>query len=364
MVEWLAGNRIRGTNAERTTTTGFNPVTTQASGWKLLGRKTLESTGDTITVSDLADKRYYMVLGDKQSSGSADFNWRVGNGSADPNNNYARRQSSNGGTTTVNAGYDRMFADNGGSTTPSFQVAYFANKSDKQKLNITHSVSQGTAGLNAPPRRESVNKWTDTSNPIDVIQGVNVEGGDFASGSEVVVLGWDPADIHTDNFWEELDDASWSSGGTISSNTFTAKKYLWVQGWYTTDSTNGNVRMTFNGDSTSSYAMSYNTAGAGDEYVPSSTYLYVQVGGNPNNTVFFNYFIINNASSEKLIIGRNNLNNTSGAGNSPIRNESGYKWTRTSGSGTGTASAQITSLSIARSSGSYGSGQIKVWGSD
>ena len=62
MVEWLAGNRIRGTNAERTSTTGFNSIPAVAGGWVELGRTTLGSAGDDITVSSLADKRYYMIL--------------------------------------------------------------------------------------------------------------------------------------------------------------------------------------------------------------------------------------------------------------------------------------------------------------
>jgi hypothetical protein len=62
MVEWLAGNRIRGTSTERTSTTGFNPVTAVAGGWVELGRTTLGSAGDTNSVASLADKRYYMIL--------------------------------------------------------------------------------------------------------------------------------------------------------------------------------------------------------------------------------------------------------------------------------------------------------------
>jgi hypothetical protein len=38
-------------------------------GWVELGRTTLGSAGDTITVSSLADKRYYMVLMMQQGSG-------------------------------------------------------------------------------------------------------------------------------------------------------------------------------------------------------------------------------------------------------------------------------------------------------
>ena len=161
-------------------------------GWVELGRTTLGSAGDTITVSGLSDKRYYMVLGDKQSSGNASWDWRVGNGSADSGNNYARRQSSNGGTDSTNVNYSRMFADNGGSTTPSFQVGYFANLSSKEKLNITHSVSQGTAGAGtAPERNEMVGKWANTSAQITQIKYIQFGSGDMGAGSILKVWGHD-----------------------------------------------------------------------------------------------------------------------------------------------------------------------------
>jgi|14_taG_2_1085336.scaffolds.fasta_scaffold06770_2 hypothetical protein len=194
--------------------------------WGKAGSTTLTSAGDTVTVSGLSDNKYFTVLGYKQSSGTSDFNWRVGNGSADSGNNYARRQSSNGGSDTTNTGYSRMFADNGGASTPSFQVGYFVNIATEEKLNITHSVSQSTAGAGtAPDIRESVNKWANTSDLIDVIQGVNVEGGDFASGSNVSVLGSDlttssnkPTDVQEGSRFEETDTRKmyhyFESGGT------------------------------------------------------------------------------------------------------------------------------------------------------
>jgi hypothetical protein len=49
------------------------------------------------------------------------------------------------------------------------------------------------------------------------------------TNSEAVVLGWDPADTHTSNFWEELASVDLSGGAAdiLDSGTFTAKKYLW-----------------------------------------------------------------------------------------------------------------------------------------
>ena len=59
MVEWLAGNRIRGTSAERTT---YSWIYQDVGGWKEVGRTTLGSAGTTIDVSSLPDKRYLMMV--------------------------------------------------------------------------------------------------------------------------------------------------------------------------------------------------------------------------------------------------------------------------------------------------------------
>ena len=327
--------------------------------WGKAGSTTLTTTGDTITVSSLSANTYFQVLGYKQSSGNSDFNWRVGNGSADSGNNYARRQSSNGGGDTTNTGYSRMFADNGGASTPSFQVGYFANKSDKQKLNITHSVSQGTAGEGvAPTRRESVNKWTDTSNPIDVIQGVNVEGGDFASGSEVVVLGWDESDTHTDNFWEELASVELGSAGdTLDSGTITAKKYLWFQVY--TEGANTETQFKFNSTTGQEYASRRSGDGGSDSEFPNEYQSKINATGGASHTAcLMNGFIINNSANEKLVITHQVAVEQTGSGTAPRRSEGVTKWANTSDS--------ITSIQIInKSTGNFGTNSIlKVWGSN
>jgi hypothetical protein len=357
MVEWLAGNRIIGTTAERPTASLQSP---NVGGWKEIDRMTLGSVGDTITVSSLDNKKYYMVLGDKQPSGTADFNWRVGNGSADPNNNYSRRQSSNGGTDTYNEGYNRMFADNGGSSTPSFQVGYFVNISGKQKLNITHSVSQGTAGAGTEPtRRESVNKWNNTSNPINVIQGVNVEGGDFAIGSEVVVLGWDPTDTHTDNFWEELYSNELSTDNqNFDTSTISAKKYLWLQ-FYQKGHT-GNSYLKFNNDTGYSRTHSINGAADANPVTSQSQLTNVLTGGTGDSQTFTNMFIINTSAKDKLMIYETTFNasGNTGVSNAPQHIKGACKW--------GNTSEQITSIQVTDNGGAgFDTGSfLKIWGHD
>ena len=44
-------------------------------GWVELGRTTLGAAADTITVSSLADKRYYMILNSNLASGTINDNY-------------------------------------------------------------------------------------------------------------------------------------------------------------------------------------------------------------------------------------------------------------------------------------------------
>ena len=347
-MEFLAGNRIRGTTAEKAT---LVPAITGTGGWKEVARTTLGSATSTIDVSSIPDKRYYMVLMDyTQTSDFAGLH-RLGNSTIDGGNNYHNRQSSNGATdATSQATYVRL--DNGWqSGDRKLVVEYIYNLATKEKLIMNHmarSVTTGTGQI--PQRSEVVSKWSNTSNVLDKFQMMN--GGNYASGSEVVVLGWDEDDTHTTNFWEELDDSSWSTGGSWTSGTFTAKKYLWVQ-FYTKGGA-GSSYFRFNGDSGNNYANRYSINGASDSTITGQPESYL---GAIDGLSFHNLFIINNASNEKLFTHNRVSRSTAGAGTGPTRNEGAGKWANTSN--------QITSITVTTAGGgNFTAGNMKVWGSN
>jgi len=357
-MSYLDSKRIVGTNADRVGTSAIS------GGWKEVGRTTLGSSNATIDVASLTDKRYYMVLTDiTDSSNWGNLFQRMGNGSYDSGSNYAYRSSSNGGTdsTQTSQTLQQTYGD-AGETGEKFGVSYIANLSSKEKLSIHSSVGRGSgsgAG-NAPNRWESTDKYVNTSNVINQIQtGMYSSGRTFNTNSEVVVLGYDPDDTHTDNFWEELADVTLSStGDVLSSGTFTAKKYLWVQAFI--DSNGGNVNDAFrcgNGsvDTSGNYSYRFSTNGASDTTATSQ----VDIGdfSNISNGQFINMFIVNNASNEKLIICDINEGKT-GAGTAPTRLQITGKWANTSD--------QINILEW-RNPGSndYSTKSfIKVWGSN
>ncbi len=343
-------------------------VSGPVGGWVELGRTTLGSAGGNITVSSLPNKRYYMLLGNVLTTGG-DVNTliRTGNGSIDSGTNYNWRYSLNGGADgTHGSGATYMFNNQQLETNPEFIVYHVANYTTKEKLGIGHCVKQKTAGAGtAPNRLEHYGKWANTSNSIDTFNFSTSESGSFNTGSEVVVLGYDPSDTHTTNFWEELATAD-LSGGIVDTGVFTAKKYLWVQGFAKSGDpvTSGFMTMYVgNGtvDKTTVYAERSSVDGLGDgTSVNQSTNglfrLMGQGGGNPNESVFFNTFIVNNTSNEKLFIGHANWGQ-SGAGVAPDRTEGVAKYVNTT--------SQINRITIEHpGSGSLATGTIRVWGSN
>ena len=327
-------------------------------GWVELGRTTLGSNGDSISVSSLPDKRYYMILSDISSSGQGATRPRINN---DSGSNYSIRYQKDGGTDVTLTSQPYFTNYNGGFTNANvFHVTYLANYASKEKLLINHSNENETLGAGtAPFRREYTGKWANTSDAVNRWDALNFGTGDFASGSEVVVLGYDPLDSHTNNFWEELHSTTLTSDVSTSnaqfdSGTFTAKKYLWIQ-MFIDASFDPVVR--FNGSS-SGYAARGSTNGGADALDTSTSH--AQVGHHicGTNMGFGNIFIINNANNEKLGITHGIRIDTSGAGTAPdYRGENVFKWTNTSN--------QITSLQVIKSVGTLRAGTtIKIWGAD
>ena len=351
-ISYNSGRRIQGTSTDATAVSG---------GWKELARTTLGSAGDTITTSSLPNKRYYMVLVNPIMNGSTpQTSFRMGNSTIDTGGNYSWREERDGGTdvTGTNASWQTLVGYTANNAMD-FAVMNIANLSGKEKLSNSHSVYGITGVGNAPHRTHNVAKWANTSNPLDTLQAFNSYLSEFAIGSEVVVLGWDEDDTHTDNFWEELASVT-ATGSTTSFNsgTFTAKKYLWVQGYFTSSgSFTPQIRV---GNSTidtgSNYAGRRSYDGNADVTATSQTEITLD-GVGQNTPVFFNGFIVNNASKEKLAIFHCIKQNSAGAGNVPHRRETVFKWANTSN--------QINIIEFLASTGNIGSnGTMKVWGSN
>ena len=353
-IEWLAGNRLRGTTAERPE---YGLPSGSVGGWVELARTTLGSAGDTIDVSSLPDKRYYMVLTNILQNGDYNFRTRM---NGDSGSNYSYRESANGASDTTSTSTDLINFTAASNTTDCFNVGYAANLSSKEKLWQSWLANVRTAGAGtAPYRGETVGKHAQTSNPISQFNIFNNYGSNkFASGSECVVLGWDPADTHTTNFWEELASVE-NSGVTdnLSSGTFTAKKYLWVQFYLKPSGNNTQRNLTFNNDTGTNYARRNSNAGGSDSTSTSQANINLADSSGAEYG-FYNMFIINNSSNEKLGILHSNVALATGASNAPWRQEYAFKWANTS--------SQITEIDLTNTAGGvdYSISGMKVWGSD
>ena len=341
-------------------------------GWVEVGRFTGGASGTITSLpigssgSNIPNKEYYMYL----STIDSNYDKQVIQFNGDTSSNYAWRQSTDGATDALSSvsGVGSIIGGYGGSGLNECLVGYISNKSNKEKLVINSSVSNA-GGASKLHRRNSVGKWTNTTDPIQYMNFPPESGNFNASGAEVVVLGWDPTDTHTDNFWEPLADVSWSSGNTMSTGVFASKKYLMVQGWLTkADGGGGYISMHVGNntiDTTGTYKLHYSFNGATDADYPNDTTSYTGEGlwsdqGNSNGTriIFATYFIINVAGKQKIIMANNAYVNTNGsAAVAPERTEMIAKWNDTSN--------QINIIDfIGKSTADFTNGQIKVWGSD
>lgn len=339
--------------------TSFPSVGGPVGGWVELGRTTLGSSNSDVSVSSLADKRYYQVLTYYPSiSAARNANFRL---NGDSGNNYSNRFTRDGaadGTETSN-NYAMFFGN--GHTNPIFSVSYFANKNTVEKLMQGWSAERGTTGAgNAPTHTESVGKHAQSTNPIDEITITTTDGTTYGTDSQMVVLGWDPADVHTNNFWEELGTDTGDGSSTDITVTFTAKKYLWIQAYI--EGSVGAVQTFRLGSSSTpdtgnnySSRVSFNGGTDGLETSVSSL-----IGNGFNDGTFpvlWNFFIINVAANEKLVIAHRINQNGTGATPAPARSEHVIKWTNTSN--------QADIFEVNRSNGNWTTSSIvKVWGSN
>ena len=373
-IEWLAGNRLKGTTAERPNASLQSP---SVGGWVEVARTTLGSDGTTIDVSSIPDKRYYMILWHTEHTGS----WnqpglRLGNSTIDPNSNYAERYSFDGGSDSENSPntYHIQWAHST-PTKPLFGVNYLTNLSAKEKLGITHTVDQRTAGSgNSPSRAETVYKWTNTNNVLDRLELNNKGSGDFISGSEVVVLGWNPDDSHTSNFFEELASVtSTSASDTVDTGSFSQRKYLWIQIYNPAKPTGGNTYAYFNNVTTgtthsgrsNTNGLNPSTGAANSDYelTGSNGSILNHDPSDPDSgttPMFTNMFVINISDKEKLSIVHSvsGWSSTTGAGQVPARYECVGKWAKTD--------QAITSVQCGGlGTNGMGAGSIiKVWGAN
>ena len=308
----------------------------------------------TAAFSCLTAKPYMMVLQHGIPSGNISSRLRL---NFDTGSNYAQRGSRNGASDSTGTSRDNVsFSLNPGNASDEFLTAMIMNKADQEKLWVSHGIDTTAGASNDPNRSELTGKWANTSDSITSVNVYHSESGDYAVGSEVVVLGYDPDDTEGTSVWEELADVEVSSGSIVNTGTIDAKKYLMIQ-LYTVPNGTSYSFLRFNSDTGTNYASRYSTNGGSDATGTSSDDGILFYAPLNETERYMTAFIINKSDKEKLVIGEGIAQNTAGAGNAPERRELYGKWANTS--------ASITSIQVDSKNGSFAAGtRLKVWGFD
>lgn len=254
-IKHLAGNRMQGTDAERLALTTEAGLVTAGGGWKELDRLTYTGSDvNTLDVSGFAEKKYLMVIyamhiNIDQMEGDC---WRAGtSGSLDAGTNKYSSQvfKYDNGSISSWKQINKTKADfwgyhpDEGSGHPHLAVQYIANPDGNNKVGYTTSCGSYQGALNSggfASYGKSTQVYAETD-PMDTVGLWSNTGwnGRFGSGSEIIVLGYDPTDTHTNNFWGEIGTQRLGTDGdTLEVGNFDKKKYLWVQAYLTADANN------------------------------------------------------------------------------------------------------------------------------
>lgn len=156
--------------------------------WEELGRTTLSGTSDTISVTGIPARKYLKYRLVVIASGTIDTTLRFNN---DSGSNYAYRQSVNGAADTTSVSQSSISTVGGGVTsTMGHGEGEIINIATSQKGMLYKSSNHPTVGTD-PNRIEGSATWGNTTDQITRIDAINTQTGDFAAGSELVVLGHD-----------------------------------------------------------------------------------------------------------------------------------------------------------------------------
>lgn len=156
--------------------------------WKEIGRHTLGSAADTLTVDNLPSYRFLMIKTVMLATGgTVNPSLRFNN---DSGSNYAGRYSDDGAADITSVSQSSALFRAGTVSVPQHGLGWLTNLASSEKILRFECTEQATAGAaNAPGRLEGVQKWVNTSVVISRVDLVNSSTGDFATGSELIVYG-------------------------------------------------------------------------------------------------------------------------------------------------------------------------------
>jgi hypothetical protein len=159
--------------------------------WQEIGRTTLGSNGDTISVTSLPARKYLKIIVDvRDTGGTINPLLRFNN---DSGANYSFNYNDNGGVNANAVGQTVIGMDVGAPAAYPFHcIVEVENITAVEKVCSFRSIGRGTAGGgNVTVHRIGSAKWANTAAQISRVDIINTGAGDYLTGSEVVVLGHD-----------------------------------------------------------------------------------------------------------------------------------------------------------------------------
>lgn len=156
--------------------------------WEELGRTTLGVAGDTIAVSSFGARRYLMVLVSIiDTGGTVGANMTF---NSDTGANYAGQYSDDFGARATLTAQTSIAIDQSAVAATLYSTIYVNNfTTDEKMVNVTTTQADADGAASVPNSREAHFKWTNKVSQVTTVSLANDGTGDFAIGSEVVVLG-------------------------------------------------------------------------------------------------------------------------------------------------------------------------------
>jgi len=151
--------------------------------WEEIARTTSGVAGDTVTQSSIPNRKYLRIYFMALNTGALSLNFTFNNDTAA---NYAHRYLASG---TLGSTVSTTSIGNIGGTHPIFGIVDVVNISSSVKVGRCSVVGGDTSAATAPANVEFFFKWVNTSAVISRFDLINTAAGDFAAGTQIIVLG-------------------------------------------------------------------------------------------------------------------------------------------------------------------------------
>lgn len=181
----IASSTITGANINWSSALAPNGV-----WWQEIGRTTLSGAADTISVSNFSARKYITIIVWLIATGGTINSRMTFNG--DTGANYAYNSSNDFGASGTATAVSFIAPLSTAAADPQHFIYRTINVAAQEKIGHTFNTIRGGAGAaNFPTVRQLGGKWANTAAQITTVTITNTGTGDYAIGSEMVILGHD-----------------------------------------------------------------------------------------------------------------------------------------------------------------------------